>query len=52
MTPTVWLGPVADRRAAIKSAPGPGGMIETVPEDPIYEFDNARVDAVRWRDIG
>lgn len=27
-------------------------MIETVTDDPIFEFDIVRVDAARWLDIG
>jgi hypothetical protein len=29
-----------------------GGMIETVTNDPIFEFDIVRVDAARWLGIG
>jgi hypothetical protein len=29
-----------------------GGMIQSVSEDPIFEFDIERVDAARWIDIG
>jgi hypothetical protein len=29
-----------------------GGMIETVRDDPIFEFDVIRVDVARWLDIG
>jgi hypothetical protein len=31
---------------------GAGGMIRTVPEDPVFEFDILRVDTARWLDIG
>ena len=31
---------------------GVGGMIATVPDDPIFDFDIARVDTARWLDIG
>jgi hypothetical protein len=31
---------------------GVGGMIETVSDDPIFDFDIARVDTARWLDIG
>jgi len=27
-------------------------MIETVTDDPVFEFDIVRVDAARWLDIG
>ena len=29
-----------------------GGMIQTVSNDPIFEFDILRVDTARWLDIG
>jgi Pyridoxamine 5'-phosphate oxidase len=29
-----------------------GGMIQTVSDDPIFEFDILRVDTARWLDIG
>ena len=28
-----------------------GGMIQTVSNDPIFEFDILRVDTARWLDI-
>jgi hypothetical protein len=31
---------------------GVGGMIETLSNDPIFEFDIVRVDAARWLEIG
>jgi hypothetical protein len=42
-------------RAAIIATVRPsrvGGMIETVSDDPIFEFDIIRVDAATWLDIG
>jgi len=42
-------------RAAVIAAVMPsevGGMIETVGNDPIFEFDIIRVDVARWLDIG
>lgn len=42
-------------RAAILAAVRPsgvGGMIETVSNDPLFEFDIVRVDVARWLDIG
>jgi hypothetical protein len=42
-------------RAAVIAAVRPsgvGGMIETVSNDPIFEFDIVRVDVARWLDIG
>jgi hypothetical protein len=42
-------------RSLVVSAVGPsgvGGMIETVSEDPLFEFDILRVDVARWLDIG
>jgi hypothetical protein len=37
---------------AVVTRGGVGGMIETVSNDPIFEFDILRVDAARWLDIG
>jgi hypothetical protein len=37
---------------AVVNRSGVGGMIETVSNDPIFEFDILRVDAARWLDIG
>ncbi len=37
---------------AVVTRSGVGGMIETVLNDPIFEFDILRVDAGRWIDIG
>ena len=37
---------------AVVQPSGVGGMIETVTNDPIFEFDIVRVDAARWLDIG
>ena len=31
---------------------GVGGMIQTVSNDPIFEFNILRVDTARWLDIG
>jgi hypothetical protein len=31
---------------------GVGGMIETVTNDPLFEFDLEQVDTARWLDIG
>jgi len=31
---------------------GVGGMIQTVSNDPIFEFDILKVDTARWLDIG
>jgi hypothetical protein len=31
---------------------GVGGMIETVSNDPIFEFDILRIDTPKWLDIG
>jgi len=28
------------------------GMIQTVTNDPIFEFDILRIDTARWLDIG
>jgi Pyridoxamine 5'-phosphate oxidase len=36
----------------IVTASGVGGMIETVSNDALFEFDLARVDVARWLDIG
>jgi Pyridoxamine 5'-phosphate oxidase len=43
------------RRAAvvaIGAASAVGGMIETMSNDPLFEFDLVRVDVARWVDIG
>ena len=37
---------------AVITPSGVGGMIETVTDDPVFEFDIVRVDAARWLDIG
>jgi hypothetical protein len=37
---------------AVVQPSGVGGMIETVTNDPVFEFDIVRVDAARWLDIG
>ena len=37
---------------AVVQPSGVGGMIETVTDDPVFEFDIVRVDAARWLDIG
>ena len=37
---------------AVVRPSGVGGMIETVTDDPVFEFDIVRVDAARWLDIG
>jgi hypothetical protein len=37
---------------AVVTRSGVGGMIETVSNDPIFEFDILRVDAARWLGIG
>jgi hypothetical protein len=37
---------------AVVTRSGVGGMIETVSNDPIFEFDIVRVDTARWLDIG
>ena len=37
---------------AVVTRSGVGGMIETVSNDPIFEFDILRVDAARWLNIG
>ena len=37
---------------AVVQPSGVGGMIETVTDDPLVEFDIVRVDAARWLDIG
>ena len=37
---------------AVVQPSGVGGMIETVTDDPIFEFDIVRVDVARWLDIG
>jgi hypothetical protein len=37
---------------AVVQLAGVGGMIETLTDDPVFEFDIARVDAARWLDIG
>jgi Pyridoxamine 5'-phosphate oxidase len=37
---------------AIGVASEVGGMIETMSNDPLYEFDIVRVDVARWLDIG
>jgi hypothetical protein len=37
---------------AVVNRSGVGGMIQTVSNDPIFEFDILRVDAARWLDIG
>jgi Pyridoxamine 5'-phosphate oxidase len=31
---------------------GVGGMIETVTDDPLFEFDLEQVDTARWLDVG
>jgi hypothetical protein len=31
---------------------GVGGMIQAVTNDPIFEFDIARIGTARWLDIG
>jgi hypothetical protein len=31
---------------------GVGGMIESVSQDPLFEFDLQQVDVARWLDIG
>jgi len=37
---------------AVVTGSGVGGMIETVSNDPIFDFDIVRVDTARWLDIG
>jgi hypothetical protein len=37
---------------AVVTASGVGGMIQTVSNDPNFEFDILRVDTARWLDIG
>lgn len=37
---------------AICAASEVGGMIETMSNDPLFEFDLVRVDVARWLDIG
>ena len=37
---------------AVVTRSGAGGMIQTVSNDPIFEFDILRVDTARWLDIG
>ena len=37
---------------AIGAASEVGGMIETMSNDPLFEFDLVRVDVARWLDIG
>lgn len=37
---------------AVVTRGGVGGMIETVSNDPIFEFDLLRIDTARWLDIG
>ena len=37
---------------AVVTGSGVGGMIQTVSDDPIFEFDIVRVDTARWLDIG
>jgi hypothetical protein len=37
---------------AIAAASEVGGMIETMSNDPLFEFDIVRVDVARWLDIG
>src|SRR5215471_10814722 len=37
---------------AIGAASEVGGMIETLSNDPLFEFDLVRVDVARWLDIG
>jgi len=37
---------------AVVTRSGVGGMIQTVSDDPIFEFDIVRVDTARWLDIG
>jgi hypothetical protein len=37
---------------AVVTRSGAGGMIQTVSNDPIFEFDVLRVDTARWLDIG
>jgi hypothetical protein len=44
-----------DKRAAvvaIGAASEVGGMIETMSNDPLFEFDLVQVDVARWLDIG
>jgi hypothetical protein len=51
----IEVGHALEVRAAVIAvvrASGVGGMIETVSNDPIIEFDIVRVDAARWLDIG
>ena len=37
---------------AVVTRSGGGGMIRTVSEDPVFDFDILRVDTARWLDIG
>jgi hypothetical protein len=37
---------------AIGAASEVGGMIDTMSNDPLFEFDLVRVDVARWLDIG
>ena len=37
---------------AVVTRSGVGGMIQTVSNDPIFEFNILRVDTARWLDIG
>ena len=37
---------------AVATPSGVGGMIATVSDDPIFEFDISRVDVATWLDIG
>jgi hypothetical protein len=37
---------------AIGRASEVGGMIETMSNDPLFEFDLVRVDVARWVDVG
>jgi hypothetical protein len=38
------------RKVVMRS--GVGGMIESVSNDPLFEFDLEQVDVARWVDIG
>jgi hypothetical protein len=38
------------REVVVRS--GVGGMIETVSNDPLFEFDLQQVDVARWVDVG
>ena len=37
---------------AVVTRSGVGGMIESVSQDPLFEFDLEQVDTARWLDIG